>query len=124
MGTWHCISGCGACCHLDPGDRPDLDQYLSPADLERYLSMVGEDGWCIHYNSQSRECQIYSERPRFCRVEADVFNDLYGIEAHELNDFAIDCCRDQIAGVYGDRSLEMLRFNHTIDSLDPEKLMN
>ncbi|HHP7243803.1 MAG TPA: YkgJ family cysteine cluster protein [Elainellaceae cyanobacterium] len=124
MATWQCIKGCGACCHLDPGDRPDLDQYLSPTDLELYLSMVGEDGWCIHYDPQSRECRIYSERPRFCRVEAEVFNDLYGIEANDLNDFAIDCCCDQIAGVYGDRSLEMLRFNHAIDISELEKFMN
>jgi uncharacterized protein len=114
MATWVCIKQCGACCHLDPIDRPDLDQYLSPTELELYLSMVGTDGWCIHYDQSTRECSIYDKRPRFCRVEAPVFQDLYGIEPQELNDFAIDCCQQQIEGVYGDRSLEMLRFVQAI----------
>ena len=114
MATWHCVKHCGACCHLDPTDRPDLDQYLSPPDLALYLSLVGEDGWCIHYDAQKRECRIYAERPRFCRVEAEVFQDLYDIQPDELNEFAIDCCREQIEGVYGDRSLEMLRFDQAV----------
>jgi uncharacterized protein len=114
MATWQCVKQCGACCHLDPADRPDLDQYLDPAELEHYLSLVGADGWCIHFNANTRECCIYDDRPRFCRVEAEVFTDLYGIEPDELNDFAIDCCRQQIEGVYGDRSLEILRFDRAI----------
>jgi hypothetical protein len=47
-------------------------------------------------------------------VEPDIFHDLYGIEPDELNDFAIECCRQQIEGVHGDRSLEMLRFNQEV----------
>jgi hypothetical protein len=39
---------------------------------------------------------------------------MYNIEPEELNDFAIDCCGEQIEGVYGDRSLEMLRFNQAV----------
>ncbi|MBW4576851.1 MAG: YkgJ family cysteine cluster protein [Aphanothece sp. CMT-3BRIN-NPC111] len=111
MATWRCVKQCGACCHLDPADRPDLDQYLSPEELELYLSMVGEQGWCVNFDRTARECRIYEDRPRFCRVQADVFQDLYGVEPDELNEFAIDCCSQQIEGVYGDRSLEMLRFH-------------
>lgn len=114
MATWCCVKGCGACCNLDPADRPDLADYLRPEELELYLSMVGEGGWCIHFDHDTRECRIYADRPRFCRVEADVFADLYGIEADELNDFAIACCRQQIEGVYGDRSLEILRFDREV----------
>lgn len=114
MGTWLCVKECGACCNLDPTDRPDLDQYLSPEELELYLSMVGEGGWCVNFDHTRRECRIYEDRPRFCRVEADVFADLYGVESEELNEFAIECCRQQIEGVYGDRSLEMLRFNREV----------
>jgi Fe-S-cluster containining protein len=114
MTTWQCVKSCGACCHLDPGDRPNLETYLSPEELGVYLSLVGEDGWCIHFDHRTRECQIYADRPRFCRVEADVFQDMFGIEAEELNDFAIDCCRQQIEAVYGDRSLEMIRFDQTV----------
>jgi uncharacterized protein len=110
MPTWRCVQNCGACCHLDPRDRPDLDTYLTPLELEQYLSMVGADGWCVHYDPVERMCRIYRERPRFCRVQADVFADLYGITADELNDFAIECCQEQIAGVYGDMSVEQRQF--------------
>ncbi len=114
MPTWRCISGCGACCYLDPSERPELDEYLDPDELELYLSMVGSDGWCVNFDRATRQCRIYEDRPRFCRVEADVFADLYGIDPDELNDFAIDCCQQQIESVYGDRSLEMLRFNREV----------
>ena len=114
MATWECVKQCGACCHLDPAERPDLDEYLSPDELKLYLSMVGEGGWCVNYAHATRECRIYADRPRFCRVEPQVFEDMYGIYPEELNDFAIECCRAQILGVYGDRSLEMLRFNQAV----------
>ncbi|MBV9388885.1 MAG: YkgJ family cysteine cluster protein [Chroococcidiopsidaceae cyanobacterium CP_BM_ER_R8_30] len=114
MANWHCVKQCGACCHLDPTERPDLAEYLTPEELELYLGLVGEDGWCINFNHLTRECQIYSSRPRFCRVEPEVFQDLYGIESNDLNDFAVKCCQQQIAGVYGNLSLEMQRFNRAI----------
>ncbi len=114
MAKWRCVKQCGACCHLDPTDRPDLDQYLSPAELELYISMVGLDGWCVNFDSITRECRIYSERPRFCRVEAEVFHQMYGIESEDVNDFAIECCEQQIIGVYGDRSLEMIRYHREL----------
>lgn len=31
--------------------------------------MVGEDGWCIHFDTGGRRCRIYDTRPDFCRVE-------------------------------------------------------
>ncbi|MGG6296091.1 YkgJ family cysteine cluster protein [Leptolyngbya sp. AN02str] len=114
MATWQCVKQCGACCHLDPSDRPDLDTYLSPQELALYLSLVGEDGWCVNFDHVNRECRIYCDRPSFCRVEAPTFEEMYGVEESELNDFAIDCCRQQIEGVYGDRSLEMLRFDRAV----------
>ena len=88
IGKWQCISGCGACCNLSPDDRPDLAQYLSSEELELYLSMVGEDGWCINYDRDNRKCQIYDERPRFCRVQPDNFEQMYGIEGEEFDEFA------------------------------------
>ncbi len=114
MATWQCVKNCGACCNLDPAERPDLEEYLTQEELEHYLSMVGEDGWCINFDKETRACQIYANRPRFCRVQPDIFGDMYGIEPEELNDFAIDCCHQQIEGVYGDRSLEMLRFDKAV----------
>ncbi|MBD0345487.1 MAG: YkgJ family cysteine cluster protein, partial [Coleofasciculus sp. Co-bin14] len=64
MATWHCVKQCGACCHLDPAERPDLDTYLSPEELELYLSLVGEGGWCVNFDLAKRECRIYPDRPR------------------------------------------------------------
>ncbi len=114
MATWQCTKKCGACCHLDPSDRPDLDTYLPPDLLQVYFSLVGPDGWCIHFDPLNRNCTIYEQRPSFCRVTAETFGPMYGIAPEELNDFAIDCCRQQIEGVYGDRSLESLKFERAI----------
>jgi len=115
MATWLCINQCGACCHLDPAERPNLDEYLSPEELELYLGMVGEDGWCINFDPTTRTCRIYAERPRFCRVTPESFQDLFGIAPEELNDFAIDCCHQQISGVYSEHSPEKNRFDHAIE---------
>ncbi|MGF1515918.1 MAG: YkgJ family cysteine cluster protein [Elainellaceae cyanobacterium] len=114
MATWHCIDNCGACCYLAPLERPGLDEYLSAEELLLYLSLVGKDGWCIHFDRQTRRCGIYADRPRFCRVEPDVFQDMYGIAPGELDDFAIDCCVEQIEANYGDRSFEMARFRRAV----------
>ena len=114
MATWQCVKNCGACCQLDPADRPDLDNYLTPTELALYMSMVGKDGWCIHYNEVQRECRIYDQRPHFCRVEAETFNQLYDVAPAELNDFAIECCEQQITGIYGNCSEEMTRFYQAI----------
>ncbi|MBO3457798.1 YkgJ family cysteine cluster protein [Aetokthonos hydrillicola Thurmond2011] len=114
MLTWQCVKKCGACCHLDPADRPDLHEYLSKEELEIFLGMVGEGGWCVNFDHDSRECRIYPNRPRFCRVEAEVFQDMYGIQPEDLNDFAIECCHQQIEGVYGDQSQEMQHFDKAV----------
>ena len=101
MVTWHCLKYCGACCHLDPADRPNLAEYLTPKEIEHYLSLVGEDGWCIHYNAERRQCNIYDQRPQFCRVEPENFERMYGINAEDFDEFAIECCQQQIQSVYG-----------------------
>lgn len=108
--------GCGACCNLSPEDRPDLKRYLSSQELEMYLSMVGEDGWCINYDRKSRRCQVYEQRPGFCRVQPDRFKAMYGVEVGKFDDFAIACCQQQINGVYGVNSNELERYNQAISS--------
>ena len=110
MATWQCVKNCGACCQLDPADRPDLADYLTPDELAHYTSLVGDDGWCINYDKAKRECRIYSERPNFCRVQPDTFEQLYDIAPENLNDFAIECCQQQITGIYGSHSPEMAKF--------------
>ena len=112
--TWKCVEGCGACCNLDPSDRPDLEDYLTPEELDHYLSLVGENGWCIHFDHETRKCLIYEQRPRFCRVQPDTFQQMYEIDPSDFNEFAIDCCRQQIEGVYGSKRTEMEHYNEGI----------
>ncbi|MEI6428185.1 MAG: YkgJ family cysteine cluster protein [Pseudanabaena sp. ELA607] len=114
MPTWQCIHSCGACCRLAPEERPDVADYLAPAEYAQYLLMAGADGWCIYFDHISKGCTIYETRPQFCRVLPETFQAMYGITAAELNDFAIECCYDQIESVYGEDSMEMLRFEETI----------
>lgn len=114
MVTWNCIKHCGACCYLKPSERPDLDKYLSNQELQEYLSLVGDDGWCIHFDHQQRQCLIYPIRPRFCRVQPDVFADLYGVDEEDFADFAISCCLEQIESIYGRNSSVMSRYLNSV----------
>ncbi|MFM7888810.1 MAG: YkgJ family cysteine cluster protein, partial [Pseudanabaena sp.] len=92
----------------------DLADYLTPAELQQYLSMVGIDGWCINFDRLNRKCSIYEHRPRFCRVKPDTFYDMFGVEAEDLDEFAIACCEEHIESIYGKSSLELLRFEQAI----------
>jgi hypothetical protein len=91
-----------------------LADYLSPQELKQYMSLVGADGWCIHYDSVRRRCQIYEERPAFCRVIPISFQRLFGVTSAELPEFAATCCREHIGDVYGTDSDEMQQFDREI----------
>ena len=106
--AWQCISGCGSCCRLDPGERPEALAALGAEEQELYLSMVGADGWCRHYDTGGQRCRIYESRPRFCRVTnlASIFE----VAEAEANDFAIACCRQQIRSEHGGRGRVLRRF--------------
>jgi uncharacterized protein len=110
--SWSCVSNCGACCRLDPAQRPEALEALSTEQKRLYLEMVGSDGWCIHFDTGSRRCRIYASRPDFCRV--DQLAELFDVEPAEQSDFAIACCRDQIRVEYGGRSQESKRFERAI----------
>jgi uncharacterized protein len=114
MATWQCVTGCGACCNLDPVDRPDLEDYLTPEEITHYFSLVGKGGWCINFNHNTRKCRIYQNRPDFCRVTPKTFETMYKVEKVQFNDFAIKCCQQQIAGIYGQNSLEMKHYNQLV----------
>ncbi len=103
--NWHCIKNCGACCRLAPEERPEAIEALNSDQVEIYLNMVGDDGWCIHFDRFSRSCSIYDERPDFCRVSN--LSKLFQIESDSSNSFAISCCIDQIKSIYGKKSKEM-----------------
>ena len=71
--------------------------------------MVGDDGWCIHYDSGGQRCTIYSDRPDFCRVSE--LGALFDVPTDDIDSFAIACCRQQIRATHGGRSGVMRRFN-------------
>lgn len=90
---------------------------LDPSQRKQYLDLVGEDGWCRHYDTGRRRCRIYDSRPDFCQVANLV--SLFaphplGSEAGDA--FAIDCCRQQIRSEYGGRGKVMRRFLRAIRS--------
>jgi len=114
---WQCIAGCGACCRLDPSLRDEAIAMLNDEQLQRYLDLVGSDGWCRHYDSGGRRCRIYDDRPDFCQVA----NLVKLFAPHELGSaagdaFAIACCRQQIRSEYGGRGKVMRRFLRAIRS--------
>ena len=108
------MNHCGACCRLAPEERPEALAALSPEQRDLYLSMVGPDGWCLHFDTGSRRCRIYEKRPDFCRV--DSLCSLFGIDDAHADAFAISCCRQQIRSVHGGRSRELRKFERQIRS--------
>lgn len=112
--SWSCISGCGACCRLDPSKRQDAISALSLSQQEQYLAMVGDDGWCVHFDTGSRRCRIYADRPDFCRV-ANLVR-LFGAagDGGDGDRLAISCCKQQIRSEYGGRGRVMGRFLRAI----------
>lgn len=112
---WRCIDGCGACCRLDPALRQEAIAALSPSQQRQYMSMVGPDGWCRHFDTGSRRCRIYDGRPDFCQVANLV--DLFGGDRLGTADgdaLAIACCKQQIRSEYGGRGKVMRRFLRAI----------
>ena len=107
--SWQCIHQCGACCRLCPEERGEALAALSEIQRTKYLSMVGDDGWCIHYDSGGQRCTIYSDRPDFCRVSE--LGALFDVPTDDIDSFAIACCKQQIRATYGGRSGVMRRFN-------------
>ncbi len=106
--SWRCIKNCGACCRLAPEERSEAIEVLSQDQLKIYFELVKPDGWCRHYDSGSRKCRIYANRPDFCQI-GSLFA-LYNIQKEHHDDFAIECCSQQIRSVYGGRSNELRRF--------------
>ncbi len=115
MANWSCMKHCGACCYLNPSERPELDDYLSQSELAQYHGLIGSDGWCIHYHQETRTCGIYEQRPNFCRVTPENFERMFGVTHPEFDQFAIACCCEQIESLYGEDSEEMTRYLEAVD---------
>ncbi|XP_074368904.1 uncharacterized protein LOC141708946 isoform X1 [Apium graveolens] len=114
--VWQCVKSCGACCKLDKGPSfPSPDEIFDdPSDVELFRSMIGPEGWCVQFEMSTRTCKIYADRPYFCRVEPDIFEQLYGIEKKKFNKEACSSCIDTIKAIYGSQSKELDNFNHAI----------
>jgi Fe-S-cluster containining protein len=85
---------------------------LAPDQRDLYLSMVGADGWCRHFDTGSRRCRIYETRPDFCRVSS--LMSLFGAEGRDADELAISCCLQQIRSENGGRGMVMKRFRRAI----------
>jgi hypothetical protein len=81
---WCCISGCGACCRLDPAQRPEALAALSPSQRQAYLALVAN------------------------------LMALFGAAGDHAETLAIQCCSQQIRSEYGGRSTVMKRFQRAI----------
>jgi len=117
MATWQCIERCGACCYLAPDERRDLDTCLSPEELALYASLIGDDGWCVHYDAERRACSIYADRPRFCRATPENFERMFAVEPADFDAFAIACCLQHIEDIHGFGSPEWERYERATGRL-------
>jgi Fe-S-cluster containining protein len=121
IGKWACVRDCGACCFLDPASRAEAaKQCLSEEEFQTYLGLAQEDGWCRHFNKATRQCGIYDTRPRFCRVDKDVFKDLYDVDEVDLDKFCTHCCKQHIGDMYGLKSDEYKRFTRAVGYLQSQ----
>lgn len=111
------MANCGACCKLGDYDEEVLrDMLRTETDVVEYLGMIGADGWCKWFDSVSRKCTKYEDRPFFCRATPEVFEDLYGVPNVEFDEFAKECCEYHIGNVYGEESHESQRYQAFKDS--------
>ena len=84
--NWGCVKNCGACCKLGPLDsRPDLQSYLTEDQYKLFISMIGPDDWCKHFDKENRLCTIYENRPEFCRVDKQNFKKMFDIDEDEFS---------------------------------------
>ena len=118
LSCWGCVAKCGACCYLEPSERPMLDEWLDQDERAHYQTLVGSDGWCVHFDKVTRRCGIYETRPGFCRVDADKWQRELNIEPTELSGVARHACREWIGDVYGTTSEEMTRFDEEMCALN------
>jgi hypothetical protein len=82
---WGCMKSCGACCMLGPVDsRPHLQETLSKEEYEQYVSMIGKDNWCVHFDKEQKSCTQFDKRPGFCRVDKSKYLRLFDLEEEDF----------------------------------------
>ena len=83
-------SNCGACC-------TQTEMLLTEEDINRlvkrgisrnifvkinkegFAQLRNREGYCVFYNAEKRQCSVYVDRPRGCRVYPVIFDDEKGI---------------------------------------------
>jgi len=104
---------CGACCFLGASDPPD-----DPAIAAQLTEMTASDGWCKHFDKETRGCTIYETRPSFCRTSVDSFKSLYGVPEEQFETVARGACCEAIGDLYGFESPELDRYKETAGGSD------
>ncbi len=79
-------TGCGDCCTGNPGfvwvNKADIGAMAAEVDMDidefetRFVRQVGvrkslveyDNGDCVFFDNQSRQCKVYQARPRQCRT--------------------------------------------------------
>ena len=112
MKSWSCIENCGACCKFDLTERDDLTTKLSTQDMILINSMTSKDGWCKYLDRKNKKCLIYEKRPSFCRVNE--FSTSFKGYLKNGDKFLIDCCKQHISSIYGNKSEQMQKFKKNI----------
>ena len=112
MKSWTCIEKCGACCHIDLRYRENLTKILSQEDIKLIKSMTKGDGWCKYLDKKNMKCKIYDNRPHFCKVNK--FSNNFKEYKKKGDKFLINCCKEHISSIYGNKSEEMKRFKKEI----------
>ena len=114
MKSWSCIEKCGACCRFDLTEREDLSKVLSGKDIALINSMTSKDGWCKFLDKANKKCMIYESRPHFCRVNE--FSKSFKGYLKNGDKFLIDCCKQHISSIYGNKSQEMKSFKISVSN--------
>ena len=112
MKSWICIENCGACCKFDLAERDDLSNKLSKEDIRLINSMTSKDGWCKYLDKKNKKCMIYQKRPHFCQVNE--FSKSFKDYLKKGDEFLIDCCKQHIKSIYGNKSEHMNRYKFAI----------
>ena len=112
MKSWICIENCGACCRFDLTERDDLSKILTSNDIALINSMTTKDGWCKYLDKSNRKCKIYETRPHFCQVNK--FSTSFKEYLKNGDKFLIDCCKQHISSIYGNKSEQMQKFKKNI----------
>lgn len=73
---FRCIKGCGECCGIIgiPKKLAKETEHLAQVKPKKVilskgkLYIITEDMKCVYLNRKTKECIIYSKRPRICRL--------------------------------------------------------